>query len=76
MNQPIPDSGTDVNGIVKKKRCERGIEPVLKELGSTDRENLVQDSSCYGLNQGYVIDVTKMNLSDYLVPSKCEMMLN
>ena len=30
----------------------------------------------YGLNQGCVLDVTTMYLSDDLVQSKCEMMLN
>ena len=60
----------------KCRRRRAGIQPVLKELGFIERKNVVEDPTWYRLNQGYVIDVTTMNLSDGLVQSKCEKMLN
>ena len=46
----------------------------MQELGFIDQKNFVEDSTWYGMNRGYVIDVTTMNLSDDLVQSKCETM--
>ena len=65
-----------MNSIVTDEQCEQIIQSVLKELGFTVRKNLVQHSTWYERNQASVIDVTTMNLSDELVQSKCEMMLN
>ena len=36
----------------------------------------MEGSTWFGLHQGFVLDVTTMNLSDDLVQSKCEVMLN
>ena len=63
-NEPIPDSGMDMNSIVTNEQCEQIIQSVLKELGFTVRKNLVENSTWYELNQASVIDVTTMNLSD------------
>ena len=66
----------DMHSIVTNEQCDQRIQSVLTELGFTSRNYLVWDSSWYGLNQGSVLDVTTMNLSDDLVQSKCEMMWN
>ena len=63
----MPNSGMDMNCTVTKKQCEGRFQPDFEELGYTDRKIFVEGSSQYGLNQGYVIDVTPMNLSDDLV---------
>ena len=75
-NGPIPDSGMDMNSIVTNEQCEQIIQSVVKALGFTDRKNLVEHSTWYGLIQASLIDVTTMHLSDELVQSKCEMMWN
>ena len=66
----------DMNSIVTTDQCERRIQSVLKELGFTDRKNLVEASTLYGVKQENVIDMTTMNQSDDLVQRRCEMMLN
>ena len=73
-NDPMSDNGMIMNSIVTNEQCEQRIQSVVKELEFTDRNSLVENSTWYGLNQGYVLDV--MNSSDDLVQSKCEMMLN
>ena len=65
----------DMNSIVTEEQCEQIIQPVLKELGFTDRKSR-EAFDRYELNQASVMDVTTMNLSDELVQSKCDMMLN
>ena len=74
-NEPMPDSGTDMNSIVTKEQCGQRIQSVLKQLGFIDRKNLAEDFTWHGFNQGYVTDVITMILSDDLVQSKSEMML-
>ena len=71
-----PDSGMDMNSTVTYEQCVRKIQSVQKELGLAVRRNFVEHSTWYGLNQGYVIYVTTMHQSGYLVQSKCVMMLN
>ena len=75
--EPIPNSGMHMQKIVTIEQCEQRIQTVLKDLVSVDLGNFVEDSPWYGLElDGYVFDVTTMNLSDDHVQSKCGMMLN
>ena len=71
----FPDSGMDINSIARSKQCEQIIRSVVNALGFMEPKNLVENSTWYELNEGFVIHVTKMNLSDELVQSKCEMTL-
>ena len=57
-NGPMP-SGIDMNSIVTTEQCEQRVQSVLKELG--------EDSTGHRWDEGYVLDVTTMNLSDDLV---------
>ena len=59
-----------MNSIQTNEQRERRIQSVL------GRQNIVMDSNWYGSNQGYVLDVTTMNLIDDLLQSNCEMMFN
>ena len=52
-------SGIDMNSIVTTEQCEQRVQSVLKELG--------EDSTGHRWDEGYVLDVTTMNLSDDLV---------
>ena len=73
--QRVSVRSMDMNSIVTNEQCRQIIQSVLKELGFDDRNYFVEDSTRYGLNQGYVLELTTMNLSGDLVQSKCEMML-
>ena len=57
----------DMISIVANEQCQQRIQAVLNELGFTDRRNFVEDATRYGLNQGFVLDVTTMNLSEMMV---------
>ena len=52
-NEPIPDSGMDMNSIVTNEQCEQIIQSVVKELGFTDRKNLVEHSTLYGIDSSF-----------------------
>ena len=41
-NDPMPDSGMDMNGIVTNEECERRVQSVLAEVGLTDRNHFVE----------------------------------
>ena len=64
----------DMNSTVPNEPREGRIQSVLRELGFTDR-NFQEESTWFGLNQGYVFDVTTLDLNDELEEWKCEMML-
>ena len=55
-----------MNSIVTNEECEQRVQSVRKELGFNDRTDRVEDSTWFGLNRGYVLDVKTMNLSDDL----------
>ena len=76
LNDPMPDSGMDMNSIVMNEQCEQRIQSFPTELVFIERNYFVEDSTWYGLNQGCVLGLTTMNLGDDLLQSKCEKMLH
>ena len=63
-------SGVYMNSLVTNEHYDRIVNTVLNELDLAERKNLTEESIRFGLNPGYALDLTPMDLSSELVQTK------